>query len=55
MEKGWIKRIPLSEAEKEFGRGLQLASLGAVPKDPSWEEVRVVHDAAHGISVNSEN
>ena len=54
VEKGWIKRIPLSEAEKEFGRGLQLASLGAVPKDPSWEEVRVVHDATHGISVNSE-
>ena len=29
VEKGWIKRIPLSEAEKEFGRGLQLASRSA--------------------------
>ena len=54
VEKGWIKRIAMTEAEKEFGRDLQLASLGAVPKDPSWEEVRVVHDATHGISVNSE-
>ena len=54
IEKGWIRRIPLQEAYRKFGRDVQVASLGAVPKDPSWEEVRVVHDGTHGISVNSE-
>ena len=54
VEKGWIKKISLAEAEKMFGKDLQLASLGAVPKDPNWEEVRVVHDGTHGIAVNTE-
>lgn len=54
IEKGWIRRLPLEEAYQKFGRDVQVASLGAVPKDPSWEEVRVVHDGTHGISVNSE-
>ena len=54
VEKGWIKKMPKEEAEKRFGGDLQLASLGAVPKDPAWEEVRVVHDGAHGIAVNTQ-
>eukprot|EP00434_Breviolum_minutum_P043149 symbB.v1.2.038446.t1/scaffold5913.1/size22488/1 len=54
VKKGWIQKITKKEAEEKFGRDLQLASLGAVPKDPAWEEVRVVHDATHGISVNTE-
>ena len=54
MEKGWIKKMPKEEAEKRFGGDLQLASLGAVPKDPAWEEVRVVHDGTHGIAVNTQ-
>ena len=54
VAKGWIKKITRKEAEAKFGRDLQLASLGAVPKDPAWEEVRVVHDGTHGISVNTE-
>ena len=38
------------------GRNLpvQVASLGAVPKDPSCEEVGVVHDGTHGIKVSTE-
>ena len=51
--KGWIKRMPLSEAQEAYGDDLQIASLGAVPKDPDWQEVRVVHDGTHGIQVNS--
>ena len=31
---------------------LKVASLAAVPKDPTWEQVRVVHDATHGVEVN---
>ena len=54
VRKGWILRMAKKEAEEKFGGDLQLASLGAVPKDPSWEEVRVVHDGTHGISVNTE-
>ena len=54
VKKGWILRMSRKEAEEKFGGDLQLASLGAVPKDPSWEEVRVVHDGTHGISVNTE-
>ena len=53
-KKGWIKRMPLSEAKEIYGEDLQVASLGAVPKDPGWEEVRVVHDGTHGIQVNTE-
>ena len=37
-----------------YGEDLQVASLGAVPKDLGWEEVRVVHDGTHGIQVNTE-
>ena len=29
-----------------------MASLAAVPKDPDWEQVRVVHDASNGVEVN---
>ena len=54
VEKGWIKRMSKKEAVEVFSDDLQLASLGAVPKDPNWEEVRVVHDGTHGISVNTE-
>ena len=53
-KKGWIRRMPLSEAKEVFGGDLQVASLGAVPKDPNWDEVRVVHDGTHGIQVNTE-
>lgn len=31
-----------------------MASLGAVPKDAEWADVRVVHDGTHGIHVNTE-
>ena len=51
--KGWLKRMPLSEAQEAYGEDLQIASLGAVPKDPDWQEIRVVHDGTHGIQVNS--
>ena len=52
--KGWIKRVSLQKAREVHGSDVQVASLGAVPKDPAWEEVRVVHDGTHGIAVNSE-
>ena len=54
IEKGWIRRIPMEEAYQKFGKEVQVASLGAVPKDAAWEEIRVVHDGTHGISVNTE-
>ena len=50
--KGWIKRLPLKEAKRIYQGDLQIASLGAVPKDIHWEEIRVVHDGTHGISTN---
>ena len=50
--KGWIKRLPLKEAKRIYHGDLQIASLGAVPKDIHWEEIRVVHDGTHGISTN---
>ena len=53
-KKGWIRRIPLREAKEIYGNDLQVASLGAVPKDVNWEEIRVVHDGTHGIAVNTE-
>ncbi len=53
-KKGWIKRMSLQEARAVYGGDVQVASLGAVPKGPSWEEIRVVHDGTHGIEVNTQ-
>ena len=53
IKKGWIVEMSKEEAERKFGDELQIASLGAVPKDPQWSDVRVVHDGTHGIQVNS--
>ena len=53
-EKGWIKKVSLQEARRIYGSDVQVASLGAVPKDPHWEEIRVVDDGTHGIAVNTE-
>ena len=52
--KGWVRRMQRTEAEKRYGPEMQVASVGAVPKDPSWDEIRVVHDGTHGIQVNSQ-
>ena len=38
IEKGWIRRIPMEEAYQKFGKEVQVASLGAVPKDAAWED-----------------
>ena len=53
-KKGWIKKMSLQEARSRYGSDVQVASLGAVPKDPSWGEIRVVHDGTHGIAVNTQ-
>ncbi len=53
VKKGWIVEMSRDEAVKKFGDELQIASLGAVPKDPGWSDVRVVHDGTHGIQVNT--
>ena len=55
LEKGWLVKMSLKEARELYpGQGLQLAALGAVPKDPAWDDIRVVHDGTHGISLNKE-
>ena len=53
VKKGWVVQMSKEEAEKKFKDELQIASLGAVPKDQQWSDVRVVHDGTHGIQVNS--
>ena len=55
LKKGWMVKMSLEEARQLYpGQGLQLAALGAVPKDPGWEDIRVVHDGTHGIALNKE-
>lgn len=54
VEKGWMQKMDLAEAKERYGDDLQIASLGAVPKDAEWEDVRVAHDGTHGIRVNTE-
>ena len=44
----------LGGGQDRYGEELQVASLGAVPKDAEWADVRVVHDGTHGIHVNTE-
>ena len=53
IRKGWMVRMTRQEAVDRFGEDLQVASLGAVPKEKEWSDVRVVHDAAHGLRVNT--
>ena len=53
VKKGWIIKMSKEEASRRFGDELQIASLGAVPKDVAWSDVRVVHDGTHGIQVNT--
>ena len=53
VERGWVAAMSLKEAKSRYGEELQVASLGAVPKDQQWSDVRVVHDGTHGIQVNS--
>ncbi|CAK8993985.1 Ubiquitin carboxyl-terminal hydrolase 17-like protein E [Durusdinium trenchii] len=53
VEKGWMVEVSKAEAEGRYGDELQVASLGAVPKDKHWADVRVVHDGAHGLKVNT--
>ena len=54
VKKGWMVCVPLSKAQEEYGGDLQVALLGAVPKDKEWSDVRVVHDGTHGLQVNSQ-
>ena len=54
VEKGWMIRVPLAAAQEEYGEDLQVASLGGVPKDKEWNDVRVVHDGTHGLQVNTQ-
>ena len=53
LKKGWLVKMSLKVA-RELYQGLQLAALGAVPKDPAWEDIRVVHDGTHGFALNKE-
>ena len=53
VEKGWIVTMSMQEARSRFGDELQIAALGAVPKDQQWSDVRVVHDGTHGIQLNT--
>ena len=53
LEKGWMVKVTLEEARRKYGDELQVASLRAVPKDPQWSDVRVVHDGTHGLRVNT--
>jgi hypothetical protein len=41
------------EARDKFKDRLVIASIGAVPKDLEWSELRVVFDGTNGIQVNS--
>eukprot|EP00438_Fugacium_kawagutii_P028975 Skav210536 [mRNA] locus=scaffold3045:358236:363217:- [translate_table: standard] len=52
VAKGHIIQVTLEEARRRYGTDLKVASLAAVPKDTEWDEVRVVHDATHGVEVN---
>ena len=54
LEKGWMVKMTKEEAVGRYGEDLQVASLGAVPKDKDWSDVRVVHDATHGLHVNTQ-
>jgi hypothetical protein len=52
MGQGWIIEMPLEKARSRYGKDLKIAALAAVPKDPEWEQIRVVHDATNGVEVN---
>lgn len=53
VKKGWMVEMDKAEAMRVYGEDLLVASLGAVPKDKAWTDVRVVHDGTHGLRVNT--
>ena len=52
VAEGLMIKLTLEEAIARFGEHLSLAAIGAIEKRGSTAEVRVIHDASHGILLN---
>eukprot|EP00971_Amphidinium_carterae_P194928 3867942-Amphidinium_carterae.1 len=53
--RGRLICMPEREARETFGERLCISSLGAVEKSREGDtvtEVRVIHDATHGVNIN---
>mgnify|MGYP003333509867 CR=1 FL=1 len=51
-EEGLMMRMRLGDALKEFGDNLTIAATGAIEKKGRTDEVRVIYDGSHGITLN---
>ena len=49
---GLMVRKTLGQALRDHGEHLSLAAIGAIEKKGSTDEVRVIHDASHGVLLN---
>ena len=49
---GLMVRMPSRQALRKHGADLSLAAIGAIEKKGSTSEVRVIHDASHGVLLN---
>ena len=52
VKEGLMKKVRLKEALKTFGSQLCIAAIGAIEKKGRTGEVRVIHDASHGVLLN---
>ena len=46
-------KMPLREAKQRLGDRLVIASLGKLPKDAIYDELRVFFHGAHKVVINS--
>lgn len=52
VDLGTILKVPLRDAQEEYGDRLAIASLGAVNKEVGSSKVRVVHDGTYSVDIN---
>ena len=51
-EEGLMSRLTLREALQEYGDDLSIAATGAIEKKGRTDEVRVIFDGSHGVTLN---
>ena len=50
-EEGLMSRLTLREALQEYGDDLSIAATGAIEKKGRTDEVRVIFDGSHGVTL----
>ena len=53
LQRGTVVKMSKEEALRKFPGKLNVAALGAVPKEQGSSTVRIIHDATHKVEINN--